>query len=169
MFRRLWRETVWSPNGVPKEDWPFRGLFRWVLPLTDVFFIWFGLAGWWQGINTVQEAASPAWQVYWSSYLAIAATIALVGVAFPRLWWLELCAKVPLISLVSVYIVVLLERGLTMPQVQATAGLVVILVLTPIWRVWDLSGNLWDIRIIRHTIVKVGLFFRPPSNGEVKR
>jgi hypothetical protein len=134
-----------------------------------VFFIWFGIAGWWQGIDSVQEAASPSWQVYWSSFLAIAAAVALVGVAFPRLWWLELCAKVPLISLISVYIIVLLERGITMPQVQATAGLVVVLVLTPIWRVWDLSGNLWDIPIIRHTIVKVALFFQPPSNEEVKR
>lgn len=160
ILQRLWRESVWSPNGVSKEDWRFRGVFRWVLPLTDVFFIWFGVAGWWQGIDSVQEAASPSWQVYWSSFLALTAALALLGVSFPRLWYIELIAKGPLVSLVSVYIFVLLERGITMPQVQATAGLVVILILMPIWRIWDLSGNLWDIPVIRHAIIRVGLFLQ---------
>ncbi len=139
-LRRIAAASVWAPDGVSAHDWRFRGIFTWVLPLTDVFFMMFGLVGWWQGVGTVSETASPGWQEWWSLGIAGAATVALLGVSFPRLWWLELAGKIPLIGLVSVYIVVLFARGTVNPQVTATAGLIMILVLLPVWRVADLSG-----------------------------
>ena len=140
MLRRIARASVWARDGVRAEDWRFRGLFRFVLPATDVFFLWFGFVGWQNGIVSVQQEASPTWQTWWSAGIAVAALIALVGVAFPRLWWVELVGKIPLISLVSVYIFILFARG---PLVAATGGLVCILILLPIWRVGDLGFTAW--------------------------
>lgn len=142
MFHRLVAASVWGRKGVSAQDWRFRGLVRWVLPLTDVFFAWFGFAGWWYGIATVTEAASSTWQENWSGALFIFAVIALIGVLFPRLWAMELFAKGPLVGLVSVYIVIFIVNGLTgKPLVLATAGVICILVLVPVWRIFDISGN----------------------------
>lgn len=140
-LRRLAAASVWASDGVSAHDWRFRGIFTWVLPLTDVFFMMFGLVGWWQGVGTVREATSPTEQGWWSLALAMCATLALVGVSFPRLWLLELIAKILLIAAVVFYIVILFSRGTVNPQVTATAGLIMILVLLPIWRVGDLSGT----------------------------
>lgn len=144
MFRRLWNASVWGPNGVAPEDWRYRGVYRWVLPLTDTFFFWFGIVGWFNGVNSVQAAASPEWQTYWSLGIAIAAVIAFFGVVFPRLWWVELIGKLPLIGLVAVYVVIFIAQGLTKtPNMLATAGLITILVLLPIWRAGDLGFVAW--------------------------
>ena len=146
LMRRLAAASVWAQHGVPVEDRRYRGLYRWVLPLTDVFFVWFGVAGWHNGIASVQDATSPTWQTWWSAALAVAAFLALVGVAFPRLWALELIGKVPLVGLVSVYVVILIARGFEDSYVAATGGLVCILILLPVWRIADLRTTAWGLK-----------------------
>lgn len=138
---------MWGRNGVAPEDWRYRGIYRWVLPLTDTFFFWFGAVGWWNGIGSVEAAASQTWQENWSLAIAIASMIAFVGVIFPKLWWVELIGKLPLIGLVSVYIFLFAARGFTTdPNMLATAGLISILILLPIWRAGDLSFVAWRWR-----------------------
>lgn len=134
--------TVWHRRGVPPSAWRFRGIFRYVLPLTDLFFLWFGIVGWNNGVRSVIEATSVQWQTWWSLGIAVSAAGAFVGVALPRLWRIELASKVVLIGLVSAYIALFLLRGSEDPLVAATAGLIVILILLPIWRVLDLSRTL---------------------------
>ena len=142
-MRRVFRATVWHRDGVRPEDRRFRGIFRYVLPLTDILFLFFGIVGWHNGIRSVEQAAGEEWQTWWSLGIALAAFIALVGVSFPRLWLVELAGKIPLIALVTVYEWVLLARGLDDPRVMATAGLIVILILLPVWRVADLGFTSW--------------------------
>lgn len=144
LIHRIFRNSVWGRNGVPPEDWRYRGLYRWVLPLTDIFFFWFGAVGYWNGINTVEAAASQTWQEYWSLGIAISSTIAFIGVLFPKLWLVELLGKIPLVGLVSVYIVIFFSQGLTdTPNMLATAGLISILILLPVWRIGDLGFVAW--------------------------
>jgi hypothetical protein len=142
-LRALFGASVWSRDGVRAEDRRFRGIFRYVLPLTDILFLFFGVVGWHNGIRSVEQVAGNEWQTWWSLGLAAAAFVALVGVAFPRLWLVELAGKIPLIVLVTVYVWVMLGRGLDDPKVLATAGLVVILILLPVWRVADLGFTSW--------------------------
>jgi hypothetical protein len=120
-------------------------LYRFVLPATDVLFFYFGFVGAARSVGSVAEAAGDTWQTYWSAGIAITAALAFLGVAFPKLWWVEAFAKTVLIGLVSVYLALYLVRGLDEPTVTATAGLMVILVLTPIWRLGDL-GLVWANR-----------------------
>jgi hypothetical protein len=138
-MKKLWSKTVWAPDGVRAEDWRFRGIFRFVLPLTDLFFLFFGAAGWANGVGTVERATGSDWQTGWSAAIAVSALCALIGVVFPALWSLELGGKIPLIGLVTVYIATLLFRGVVDGRVLATAGLILILILLPIWRVGDLG------------------------------
>ncbi|MFL2001425.1 hypothetical protein [Microbacterium sp. A1-JK] len=139
MLRRLYRATVWAPHGLDHVPEGYRGLFRWVLPLTDAFFFWFGAVGWWNGIATVETASSQGWQETWSAAIAVFALAAFIGVAFPRLWVLEMVSKLFLVGLISVYIAIFLGRGFADPLVAATAGLICVLILLPVWKLFRLS------------------------------
>lgn len=144
MLKRLIAATVWARAGVPARDWRFRGIFRFVLPLTDLLFIWFGAVGWNNGVGSVEQAAGGAWQTWWSAGVTLAAVGCLLGVAFPLLWSLELGARIVLVGLVSGYIALTLSRGLEDPNITALAGLEVILILLPVWRIGDLGFVAWQ-------------------------
>lgn len=144
MLRRFFGSTVWARAGVPAADWRYRGLYRFVLPFTDLFFCYFGVVGWAKGVASVQAAAGHEWATGWSVGIALAAFGALVGVSFPRLWSVELVAKVVLIGLVSSYVALSISRIVTDFSTSASAGLVMILILLPIWRVGDLGFVAWQ-------------------------
>lgn len=142
LLKRAWAATVWAPNGVAREDWRYRNIYRVVLPLTDLLFVWFGVAGIVQGVASVEKAAGLDWQVTWSAGIAISAFACGVGVCVPRLWPIELVAKIFLVGHVSVYVFVYIARGATDPVATALAGLICILILLPMWRVSDLGNDL---------------------------
>jgi hypothetical protein len=143
MLKRIARASIWAPNGVSAKDWRFRGIFRFVLPVTDLLFLWFGIVGCLNGVRSLQEAVGAEWQAGWSVLVAISAFVALVGVSFPKLWVIEMVGKCVLIGLVSAYVLVAVGNILE-PHASATAGLVVILILLPIWRVGDLGFVAWQ-------------------------
>lgn len=142
MPKRVLQATVWARRGVSAHDWRYRGIFRFVLPATYLLFLWFGAVGWALGVGSVQAAASDLWQLYWSAGVAAAGLVAFAGVSFPRLWWAELIGSGALVALASSYIVLFVARGLFHPDVTAVAGLEVILILLPIWRVADLGKHI---------------------------
>lgn len=140
-LKRLWGLTVWSHSGVAAADWRYRGIFRFVLPITDLLFVWFGVFGFTRGVESVQEAAGAEWQTWWSAGLALSAALAFVGVAIPRLWVIEMVAKIALVAHIAAYVVVSIGR---VGAVPAAAGVVCILILLPIWRVGDLGFVAWQ-------------------------
>lgn len=144
LLRRTFRASVWAREGVPAADWRYRGLYRFVFPFTDLFFCYFGVVGWINGVVSVQKAAGADYATAWSGAIALAALAALVGVSFPRLWLVELLGKIALIGLVSSYVALYLQRIVTDFHTSATTGLVIILILLPIWRVGDLGFVAWQ-------------------------
>lgn len=143
LFARLAAATIWSRNGVSAADWRFRGLFRFVLPLTDLFFLYFGVVGFIGGVSSVQHAAGHTWAACWSIGIAASALGAMIGVAFPKLWAVELGAKIVLIGLVSAYVALFAAKIITDFHTSASTGLVLILILLPVWRVGDLGVVAW--------------------------
>lgn len=143
LLRRAWDATVWSRAGVPAADWRYRGLYRFVLPSTDLFFCYFGVVGWLNGVLSVRDAAGNTFNTWWSAGIAITAFGALVGVAVPRLWAWEMLAKIGLVGLVFTYVFLSGLRVFTDFRASATAGLVFILILLPLWRLSDLSLIAW--------------------------
>lgn len=146
--------TVWGAHGLDSVPEDYKGLYRWVLPLTDLFFIWFGVAGLVFGVNTVEAAISPFWQAWWSAAIAVAAVLAGVGVSVPKLWPLEAIGQVPLIGLMVVYLILVFSRGASNPL-----GLIAILILVPLWRLTVLSRR-WRRARIEHEQVKSGEWTR---------
>lgn len=145
-IHRLWEGSVWGPLGVAPDDWRYRNLYRVVLPLTDLFFAYFGIVGWAKGVGSVRDAAGGGYATWWAAAIAVAAIAALIGVAFPRLWWLELIAKIVLVGQVLSYVVLYVVRIITDFSASASAGLVLILILLPAWRIGDLGLEWWKHR-----------------------
>lgn len=142
-MRWLWARSVWGPNGVTADAWRFRGIFRVVLPLTDLFFAYFGVVGWLSGIGSVQHATGGHYAAWWAAAIAVSAVGALVGVSFPKLWGIEMAAKIVLVGLIAQYVILFIGRIITDFHTSASAGLVLILVLLPIWRIGDLGFVAW--------------------------
>lgn len=144
ILKRIYKASVWSRSGVSATNWRFRNQFRITFPYVDLMFIWFGCVGWMNGIQSVEDAAGNNWQTTWSAAIAVCGVLALVGVAFPRLWAVELLGKIPLVGLVCGYLALQMTLGADNPRLQATAGLFTTLVAFPIWRVGDITA--YDLR-----------------------
>lgn len=149
LLRRIAKATVWAPGGIRPEDYRYRGIYRFVLPATDLLFLYFGIVGWHNGIRSVEQAAGEHWQTWWSLGIAASALVAFIGVTFPRLWVVEVCGKIPLVSLVGMYVALFLSRGVNDTKVTATAGLIMILILLPLWRISDLGFEAWQAKRAR--------------------
>lgn len=143
VLRRLWNATVWSKSGVPDKDRRYRGQFRFAFPLFDLFLCYFGAVGWAKGIVSVQQATGHGYATSWSATLAVSALGALIGVSFPQLWWFELISKIVLVGTVFLYVAIYSARIVSDFNASAAAGLVLALILFPLWRVADLSVIAW--------------------------
>lgn len=143
-WQRVLKGTVWEPGALNDTPPEYRSIFRFWLPLVDIIFIWFGVVGVTNGIDSVKRALSPDIQLVWSGLLAIAAALALVGIAVRRYWALELAAKTVLITLVSLYLAVSAGRSVNEPGVAATAGVLFIIVFFPFWRATNLGTKVWQ-------------------------
>jgi hypothetical protein len=139
-LQRLLAPTIWGAESIKPEDHRVRGLLRWVLPATDLLFAYFGLVGFFLHVGSVAAAAGSDWQTGWSGGLALSALACFVSISFPRLWVLEIVSKISLIFHVLFYIVLQLGRIFD-PEVSAFSGLIVILILTPAWRLGDLASE----------------------------
>ena len=137
MFKRLFAASIWASGNIRPEDWRFRGIFRVVLPVGNLIFLYFGVVGFARGVGSVTDATNTTYAAFWSGAIALASLACLVGVAFPKLGKLELGAKIVLIGLVASYVAVLTARSFEVPGSQATAGLMSALIVLPVWRVLD--------------------------------
>jgi hypothetical protein len=140
LLRRLRDSTIWARGSIRPEEYRFRNIFRVVLPLTDLLYLWFGIVGYASTVSSVEAVAGQEWQNAWSAIMAGAAFLCFVGVSFPRLWLLEMIAKIALIGTVLFYIMLQLTRIFD-PEVSAFSGLIVVLILTLGWRFVDLSAT----------------------------
>ena len=134
----MWSQTVWR-DGLRPEDHRIRHLLRVFLPLTDIGYIYFGVVGAVNGLESVARMTSPEWQRGWSIVLALSGAAALVGVAFPRLVTLEMLGKAFMIGGISTYLVITVIRGASDANVTAIAGLLFGLGYLPMWRIGDLG------------------------------
>ena len=142
MFKRLFAASIWASGNIRPEDWRFRGIFRVVLPVGNLIFLYFGVVGFARGVGSVTDATNTTYAAFWSGAIALASLACLVGVAFPKLGKLELGAKIVLIGLVASYVAVLTARSFEVPGSQATAGLMSALIVLPVWRVLALGFQL---------------------------
>lgn len=143
---RWFRASIWAPGAIPATEWKYRNLKRVALPILDVVFFLAGLSAAHYGVPAISEFFPVPVRVFYSYLLSVAALACLIGVAFPRLWPIELAAKSVLIGLLLGYIASLFiltragegNRGYVLTIAIAS-------VVLPWWRV-SMLGTEWSDR-----------------------
>lgn len=134
-MRSLWRLTIWHPDAVPPgEGLASRELKRIVLPVFDVLVIVMGLNAVTYGMPSFDLVYSPVIASLAAWVLLGAGVLALVGIAFPRLWIAEAVGKLMMVGVLGGYagaLWVLLAQG-QWARAFVAAGLTAIIVL-PMW------------------------------------
>lgn len=103
VLQRLGRASIWHPDAIPPDEWKYRNLKRVWLPIYDGVA---ACAGVWAALF-----GSPLLHSLFDGpvidamgiTLALVATVCFFGVAFPRLWRVEIAGKIILLSLIALY------------------------------------------------------------------
>lgn len=135
VFRKLWEQSIWYPAAVPpSEGLASRELKRIVLPVFDALVIVMGLNAVTYGMPSFDLVYSPVIATLAAWVLLVAGVLALVGIAFPRLWISEAVGKLMMVGVLGGYagsLWVLLTQG-QWARAFVAAGLTALIVL-PLW------------------------------------
>lgn len=108
-LKRLWSQTVWSKGAIPPEEWRYRSQKRFWYPLVDVLYALTGYSAIRYGVPAINEYFPDSHVDFFGASMMVASLVALVGVAFYRLWWLEVVGKCLLIGHMTVYVAAVLS------------------------------------------------------------
>lgn len=148
MFARLFSASVWARGAVPAHERDDQLDARFFLPLFDVGIIILGIFGAMNHIPALDQHYPEPLVDALAYSLSLAGALALVGVSFPRLERLELCAKFFLIAALAVYPAVLLLTAAGGDNQRWVAGIgLALLVLIPFRRVVRLIVRIWRHRV----------------------
>ncbi len=114
-MRRLFAASIWAPGAIPPDEWKYRNLKRVWLPVYDFIAIAAGYFAWAHGSNILNRLFAPALVDVLGILMIIVATVCFAGVAFPRLWPVEMIGKVLLVGMVVGYISTILLFGRDLP------------------------------------------------------
>lgn len=104
MIRRLWAASIWSTGAIPPDEWKFRNLKRVWLPLYDLIAAFCGMQAFLYG-SPLLNVLFPADLIdALGVMMAAAALVCLAGVAFPRLWLVEIVGRIILVGMISAYV-----------------------------------------------------------------
>ena len=132
LLQRVYRQTIWHPDAVEDSEFKYRNLRRVWLPLFDVLSIWIGFLAVQYGSTSLNKMFPGVVVDVAGSIFTIAATLALVGVVFPRLFLAEIVGKVVLVSLLGTYSVIIWASFLA-GEVQSgfVAGMLMLPLILP--------------------------------------
>lgn len=145
-LRRLFAASIWAPEAITVDEWKYRNLKRVLLPAIDLFFIFGGFSAVRFGIPAISEFFPDPVVDAFSFTLSLVAFACLVGVSFPRLWAVEIVAKILLLVQLVTYVTSLFlltavgegNRGFVL-FVSAVAAAVIL------WRITLLAAE-WQER-----------------------
>lgn len=107
-MRRLLAASIWAPGAIPPDEWKFRNLKRVWLPLYDLIAIYAGIQAILYGSNILNRLFAPYVVDVLGVAMTAVATVCLAGVAFPKLWRVEMIGKILLVTLVAGYVTTIL-------------------------------------------------------------
>ena len=141
LLQRVYRQTIWHPDAVPDAEFKYRNLRRVWLPLFDALSIWIGFLAVQYGSNLLNEMFPVVVIDSAGSIFTLAATLALVGVVFPRLFLAEIVGKVVMVSLLGTFSVIIWASFLAG---EAESGFVAGMLMLPLilpFAVLQISGE----------------------------
>jgi len=149
-MRSLWRATIWHPDAIPStEGSTSREMKRIVLPLFDLLVIVMGFNAVTRGMPSFSIVYDDAVATLAAWALLAAGVVALAGVSFPGLWWLEAAGKLAMMAVLGGYaaaIWVAYFQG-SGGRAFVAAGLTALLIL-PLWNLYRL-GRERTVRLLR--------------------
>lgn len=132
ILQRVYRQTIWHPDAIEDDSFKYRNLWRVWLPLFDVLSVWIGFLAVQYGSTSLNKMFPAVVVDVAGSIFTLAATLALVGVVFPRLFLAEIVGKVVMVSLLGTYSVIVWASFLA-GEVQSgfVAGMLMLPMILP--------------------------------------
>lgn len=147
LLRRLWRASIWHPDAIPPDEWKYRSLKRFWLPVYDLIAIFAGIWAALFGSPVLQELFDGPVIDTMGILLTVVATVCLLGVVFPCLWRWELFGKAVLIALLAAYAAaVVLFRTNPAPSSGFVAFIIILSLPLPLFRLTQLGEEIKERR-----------------------
>lgn len=136
-MRWLAHQTIWHPGAIPESEGEVaRDMKRWVLPTIDLLLIVGSVLGLNGGLPTFAIVYNQVVATAASGAVLVLATLCLLGVAFPRLWLMELAAKCGLALVLVTYSILLLALAAAESGTRGfVAGVSAALCTVIVWRI----------------------------------
>lgn len=115
VLARIGAASIWHPDSINPEEWKYRNLKRVWLPTYDLIAVLAGIVAAAQGSPLLNRLFSATLVDTFGVTLTVVAGVCLAGVAFPRLWAVEIVGKIILVGLVAAYATTILIFPIT-PQ-----------------------------------------------------
>jgi len=145
----LYEQSVWHPDAIEPEDFKYRNQRRVYLPLFDVIGVIIGILAIAYGSTILNEAYDPALIDAVGFAFMGASIAALTGVAFPRLWLMEIISKIFMMTLLGTYSITI---WISFFQGQVFSGFVaailVLPLITPLSRLDTLAEEIKQRRVV---------------------
>jgi O-antigen ligase len=149
MLSSLYRASIWHPDSIPPDEWKYRSLKRVWLPAYDLVAIG---AGMWAAMfgSPILHRLFPTEVIDLMGWLlAVSAFVCLAGVAFPRLWKVEILGKVVLVALLAAYAAtVALFRTNPDPSAGFVCFIIVLALPLPMFRLTLLGEEIKERRSV---------------------
>jgi len=137
--------TVWGRESIPPTELRFRGLTRFVLPVTDIsVVVWAVVMVSTANLPVISHQVGHSFSVWWACSVAATSFVAFVGVCIPKLWGFELVGRIVYVALIAGFLAT--RVNLTNPEMVASTVLSATLLWLPGWRVSDLGFVWWSRR-----------------------
>jgi hypothetical protein len=104
LLTAMWRASIWHRDAIPVREQKYRSLKRVWLPVYDVLAFLAGVAGVVYGSRLLDRLYGD-WTDLVAGLFAAVALVCFAGVAYPRLWAVELAGKSVLVGMVVAYAV----------------------------------------------------------------
>lgn len=104
MIRALFRASIWHPAAIPPGEHKYRNLKRVWLPLYDLIAVFCGVQAFLSGSPLLNILFPPNMIDVLGVMMAAVALVCLAGVAFPRLWLVEMIGKAILVGMICAYV-----------------------------------------------------------------
>lgn len=117
-LQQFFKDSIWGPNSVHKEDARVKFALRVGYPVYDFILFMFGLFASIGGTPAMRQTFGDDYAQMWGFMLAGAACAAFVGVAFPaKFWRVELYAKSFIVFMLFIYGIAIIYAALLDPMV----------------------------------------------------
>lgn len=150
-MRALWMASIWHPDAIPLHERKYASLKRVWLPLYDVVAVLAGIAAIAFGSRLLDRLYGPFTDPI-GAFFILVALVCLAGVAFPRLWAVELAGKFVLVGMIITYIaaIVVSPSPEQLLAREAPSWFVVAMLALnlwlPFWRIENLTTEWVDRR-----------------------